>query len=46
MTLPTISPVILFSVVIGVIDGLQYFTQAYVAGTVAAPAPPAPATAR
>jgi multiple sugar transport system permease protein len=36
VTLPTISPVILFSVVIGVIYGLQYFTQAYVAGNVAA----------
>jgi multiple sugar transport system permease protein len=33
--LPTISPVILFSVVIGVIEGLQYFTQAYVAASVA-----------
>jgi multiple sugar transport system permease protein len=36
VTLPTISPVILFSVVIGVIAGLQYFTQAYVAANVAA----------
>ena len=35
MTLPTISPVILFSVVLAVIQGLQYFTQAYVAATVA-----------
>jgi multiple sugar transport system permease protein len=35
VTLPTISPVILFSVVIGVIAGLQYFTQAYVAANVA-----------
>src|SRR4029077_7218424 len=35
VTLPTISPVILFAVVIGVIEGLQYFTQAYVAGSVA-----------
>jgi multiple sugar transport system permease protein len=35
VTLPTISPVILFSVVIGVIAGLQYFTQAYVASNVA-----------
>ena len=34
VTLPTISPVILFSVVIGVIAGLQYFTQAYVASNV------------
>ncbi len=36
VTLPSISPVILFSVVLGVILGLQYFTQAYVAYTVAA----------
>jgi multiple sugar transport system permease protein len=35
VTLPTISPVILFSVVIGMIQGLQYFTQAYVAGNIA-----------
>ena len=35
VTLPTISPVILFSVVIGVIAGMQYFTQAYVAANVA-----------
>jgi len=34
-TLPSISPVILFAVVIGVIDSLQYFTQAYVAAGVA-----------
>ena len=31
VTLPTISPVILFAVVLGVIYGLQYFTQAWVA---------------
>jgi multiple sugar transport system permease protein len=36
VTLPTISPVILFTVVLGVIQGLQYFTQAYVAAGVAA----------
>src|SRR5690348_9210799 len=36
VTLPTISPVILFSVVLGVIQGLQYFTQAYVAASIAA----------
>src|SRR5881394_2292160 len=36
VTLPTVSPVILFAVVLGVIQGLQYFTQAYVAGSVAA----------
>jgi multiple sugar transport system permease protein len=35
VTLPTISPVILFSVILGVIQGLQYFTQAYVAAGVA-----------
>jgi multiple sugar transport system permease protein len=34
--LPSISPVILFSVVLGVIQALQYFTQAYVAANVAA----------
>ena len=36
VTLPSISPVILFAVVLGVILGLQYFTQAYVAAGVAA----------
>jgi multiple sugar transport system permease protein len=35
VTLPTISPVILFAVVIGVIESMQYFTQAYVAASVA-----------
>jgi multiple sugar transport system permease protein len=35
VTLPTISPVILFAVVTSVIDALQYFTQGYVASTVA-----------
>jgi multiple sugar transport system permease protein len=35
VTLPTISPVILFAVVLGVIQGLQYFTQAWVAAGVA-----------
>jgi multiple sugar transport system permease protein len=35
VTLPSISPVILFAVLVGVIDGLQYFTQAYVAGSIA-----------
>jgi multiple sugar transport system permease protein len=35
VTLPTISPVILFAVVTGVIDALQYFTQGYVASIVA-----------
>jgi multiple sugar transport system permease protein len=34
VTLPTISPVLLFAVVIGVIDALQYFTQAYVAASI------------
>ena len=36
VTLLTISPVILFAVILGVIQGLQYFTQAYVAAGVAA----------
>ena len=35
VTLPIISPVILFALVLAVIQGLQYFTQAYVAATVA-----------
>ena len=35
VTLPMISPVIFFSVVIGVISGFQYFTQGYVASSVA-----------
>ena len=35
VTLPTMSPVILFAVVFGVIQGLQYFTQAYVAASIA-----------
>jgi len=34
VTLPMISPVVFFSLVIGVINGFQYFTQAYVASTV------------
>ncbi len=34
VTLPMISPVILFSLVIGIINGFQYFTQAYVASTI------------
>jgi len=33
--LPSISPVILFAVVFGIIEALQYFTQAYVASTIA-----------
>ena len=37
VTLPSISPVILFSIVIAVIAGLQYFDQAYVASSVAPP---------
>jgi multiple sugar transport system permease protein len=36
VTLPSISPVILFAVVLGVIQALQYFTQAYVAAAIAA----------
>ena len=36
VTLPTVSPVVLFAAVFGVIQGLQYFTQAYVAANIAA----------
>ena len=35
VTLPTVSPVILFAVIIAVIESLQYFTQGYVAATTA-----------
>lgn len=35
VTVPTLRPVILFSVVTGIISGLQLFTQPYVANTVA-----------
>jgi multiple sugar transport system permease protein len=35
VTLPGISPVIFFTLVIGVIEGFQYFTQAYIAGITA-----------
>jgi multiple sugar transport system permease protein len=35
VTLPSVSPVILFAVILGVIQGLQYFTQAYVAANIA-----------
>lgn len=35
ITLPTVSPVLLFAAITGVIDGLQYFTQGYVAATAA-----------
>jgi multiple sugar transport system permease protein len=35
VTVPSISPVLLFAAVLGVIQGLQYFTQAYVAAGVA-----------
>jgi multiple sugar transport system permease protein len=35
VTLPSVSPVILFAVVLSVIQGLQYFTQAYVAASIA-----------
>jgi multiple sugar transport system permease protein len=35
VTLPSISPVILFALILGIIQGLQYFTQAYVAAGVA-----------
>jgi multiple sugar transport system permease protein len=36
VTVPMISPVILFAVIIGMIDGLQYFTQGFVAAITAA----------
>jgi multiple sugar transport system permease protein len=36
VTLPSISPVILFAIVIGTIEALQLFTQAYVGATIAA----------
>jgi multiple sugar transport system permease protein len=36
VTLPSISPVILFAAVIGTIEALQLFTQAYVGATIAA----------
>jgi len=36
VTLPAISPVILFAVIIGTIEALQLFTQAYVAAAIAA----------
>jgi multiple sugar transport system permease protein len=35
VTLPMMSPVIFFSVVIGIIAGFQYFTQAYIASNLA-----------
>lgn len=35
VTLPSVSPVLLFAVVLGVIQGLQYFTQAFVASNIA-----------
>ncbi len=36
VTLPTISPVLLFIIIISVIEAMQYFTQAYVAASIAA----------
>ena len=36
VTLPSISPVILFAIVIGTIEALQLFTQAFVAASIAA----------
>jgi len=35
VTLPMITPVIFFTLIMGIIDGFQYFDQAYVAGNVA-----------
>ena len=40
VTLPTITPVIFFSLVVGVIDGFQYFTEAYVAASAVSPGSP------
>jgi multiple sugar transport system permease protein len=37
VTLPMLSPVIIFVVIIGVINGFQYFSQAFVAARVASP---------
>ncbi len=45
VTLPSISPVIFFSLVIGVIAGFQYFTQAYVASFAVANQPTGSAAA-
>ena len=33
VTLPMITPVIFFTLVVGIIAGFQYFTQAYIAST-------------
>jgi multiple sugar transport system permease protein len=44
VTLPTISPVILFSVITGVIYTMQYYTQALVAGQVASGTMASPGT--
>ncbi|WP_436759726.1 carbohydrate ABC transporter permease [Streptosporangium sp. V21-05] len=45
ITLPTISPVLMFSTVTGVIYALQYFTQAMIASRVAAGVTDSPGTA-
>ncbi|GAA0842649.1 carbohydrate ABC transporter permease [Streptosporangium amethystogenes subsp. fukuiense] len=45
ITLPTISPVLMFSAVTGVIYALQYFTQAMIASRVAAGVTDSPGTA-
>ena len=42
VTLPMISPVIFFSIVIGVIYGFQYFTEAYVASNTTGDGSPDP----
>jgi multiple sugar transport system permease protein len=39
VTLPMLTPVIFFTLVIGIIDGFQYFDQAYVSATTAGPGP-------
>ncbi len=35
VTLPMLTPVIFFTLIIGIIDGFQYFDQAYVSSTTA-----------
>jgi multiple sugar transport system permease protein len=45
ITLPTISPIITFAVITGVIQTMQYYTQAVIAGKVASGVVDAPGTA-
>ena len=44
VTIPMLSPVILFTLVIGIINGFQYFTEGYVAGNTASGVTPGDAT--